>query len=140
MFRRAVSSILRAAESDAPKAIPEKLEFSLVCPHETVMKKQVDMITVPGVSGSFGVLPGHIPTVTSLQPGVVAVQDGSETHNYFVSGGFAFINKDFTANICALEACKVEDLDTQSVKEGLEEFTKLLGSATEEKDVAVVSS
>lgn len=96
------------------------------------------MVTIPGVAGSFGVLPGHVPTVTSLQPGVVSIQDGSETHNFFVSGGFAFINKDFTTNICAIEACKIEDLDPIAVKHGLEEFTKMLSSSTEEKDVAIV--
>lgn len=38
--------------------------------------KQVD---VPSFSGSFGILPNHVPTLAVLKPGVVTVfeQDGS---------------------------------------------------------------
>ncbi len=38
--------------------------------------KQVD---IPGITGAFGILPEHVPTIANLRPGVVAVteEDGS---------------------------------------------------------------
>ncbi len=39
---------------------------------------------------------------------------------YFVSGGFAFVHPDSTADICAVEAVKVTDLDADAVRAGLQ--------------------
>jgi F0F1-type ATP synthase epsilon subunit len=39
---------------------------------------------------------------------------------YFVSGGFAFVHPDSTADICAVEAVKVSDLDPDAVRAGLQ--------------------
>ena len=35
----------------------------------------VDMVTVPGSTGVFGILKDHVPTVAQLSPGVVAVSN-----------------------------------------------------------------
>ncbi len=39
---------------------------------------------------------------------------------YFVSGGFAFVHPDSSADICAVEAVKVTDLDADAVRAGLQ--------------------
>lgn len=39
---------------------------------------------------------------------------------YFVSGGFAFVHPDSSADICAVEAVKVSDLDADAVRAGLQ--------------------
>ena len=31
------------------------------------------MVLVPATTGDFGLLPGHVPTVSQLRPGVVSV-------------------------------------------------------------------
>lgn len=33
----------------------------------------MDMVLIPGAGGDFGVLPGHVPTVSALKPGVMEV-------------------------------------------------------------------
>ena len=40
--------------------------------YNKVVVKQVD---VPGVTGSFGILPEHVPTIANLKPGVVAITE-----------------------------------------------------------------
>lgn len=54
--------------------------------------KQVD---VPSFSGSFGILPNHVPSLAVLRPGVVTVyeQDGA-SKKIFVSSGTVTINED----------------------------------------------
>ena len=39
----------------------------------SVARAQVDMVLVPATTGDFGILPGHVPTVSQLRPGVVSV-------------------------------------------------------------------
>ncbi len=36
---------------------------------------QVDMVLLPALTGDFGVMPGHVPTVAQLRPGVVTVHN-----------------------------------------------------------------
>lgn len=39
----------------------------------TTSPLQVDQVSIPATTGEFGVLPGHVPTVAQMKPGVLAV-------------------------------------------------------------------
>ena len=82
-------------------------------------------MTVPGASGDFGILPGHEPTVAMLRPGVMTVTstEGNE-QKLFVSSGYAFVHANSTADICALETTKLEDLDKDAINEVTHYFHK----------------
>ncbi|HEX7776543.1 MAG TPA: F0F1 ATP synthase subunit epsilon [Parvibaculum sp.] len=68
----------------------DKLHFDLVSPERLLLSESVDMVTVPGKEGDFGVLAGHAPVMTTLRPGVINVDDaGRAQQRIFVRGGFA---------------------------------------------------
>jgi F-type H+-transporting ATPase subunit epsilon len=70
-----------------------KVTFELVTPTALAVSEDVDMVVVPGVEGDFGVLPGHIPTLTTMRPGVINLYTGGEiSKSLFVEGGFAEAN------------------------------------------------
>ena len=85
----------------------------------------MDLALIPAVSGDFGVMPGHVPTVAELRPGVVQVHKelDKEVEKYFVSGGFAVAHADSSVEVTVVEAAKLEDLDPAAVKSGLAEYT-----------------
>ncbi|KAI3429525.1 hypothetical protein D9Q98_005613 [Chlorella vulgaris] len=121
----------KKAAAEATTAIPDKLQFNFFVPHETVCKSEkVDLVLMPATTGDFGVMPGHVPTVAQLRPGVVTIHKELDkvVEKYFVSGGFAFIHPDSSADICAVEAVKVADLDADAVRAGLQEYTSKLAS------------
>jgi F-type H+-transporting ATPase subunit delta len=119
-------------QEDAPSSdMPDKLTFSFYLPHATIGKaKKVDLVLLPATTGDFGVMPGHVPTVAQLRPGVVTIHSelDKDIEKYFVSAGFAFINADSTTDVCAVEAVKLEDLDPEAVRAGLSEYQAKLGS------------
>lgn len=86
---------------------------------------QVELVLLPAVSGDFGVMPGHVPTISQLRPGVVAVHSevDKDVKKFFISGGFAFAHADSSVEIAAVEAVPVEELDPAAVKAGLAEYT-----------------
>ena len=45
-----------------------KLSLEIVAPEKMVMTKKVDMVTISGAEGDFGVLPGHAALVSSIRP------------------------------------------------------------------------
>lgn len=90
----------------------------------------VKQIDVPSFSGSFGILPQHVPLLAVLKPGVITVheQDGNQK-KYFVSSGSVTINDDSSVQILAEEACPVDNLDAQAVREGAAKAAQDLLSA-----------
>ncbi len=67
-----------------------KLHFDLVSPERLLISGEVDQVDVPGSEGDFGVFAGHAPVMTTLRPGVLAIQTaGRAAEKFFVRGGFA---------------------------------------------------
>lgn len=53
---------------------------------------------------------------------------------YFVSSGFAFVHADSTTDVCAVEAVKLDELDPEAVRGGLQEYTAKLASVQAKGD------
>ena len=69
------------------------LHFELVSPDKLLFKGEAESVLVPGSEGDFLVLRDHAAVMTSLRPGVVAVDEGGgKNQRYFVRGGFADVN------------------------------------------------
>ena len=83
---------------------------------------QVDLVLLPAVTGDFGVMPGHVPTVAQLRPGVVTIHKelDKQVEKLFVSSGFAFVHPNSTADVVAIEAVKIDELDPEAIRAGLQ--------------------
>ncbi|XP_043254513.1 ATP synthase subunit delta, mitochondrial [Colletes gigas] len=102
--------------------------------YDQAVIKQVD---VPSFSGSFGILPKHVPTLAVLKPGVVTVyEEGGDTKKIFVSSGTVTINEDNSIQILAEEAHPVENLDSSAARDVLSQAQQQLSSASSEQDKA----
>ena len=67
----------------------EKIELEIVTPKGRALAETVDEVTAPSVQGEFGVLPGHLPIVAAVRPGLVTFKQGSELKKVAVGSGFA---------------------------------------------------
>jgi F-type H+-transporting ATPase subunit epsilon len=47
------------------------VKLSLTTPRGALVDTDVEEVTAPGVLGEFGVLPGHVPLMSALKPGVL---------------------------------------------------------------------
>lgn len=65
------------------------LEVSIVTPRAVVWKGQADSVQAPGELGEFGVLPKHIPFLSTLRPGTLTVHAGGTAKKYTIGTGFA---------------------------------------------------
>lgn len=129
---------LKAAPVAEPSApTPSKVCFSFYLPHQVIHDAaEVDLVLLPATTGDFGVMPGHVPVIAQLRPGVVTVHKelDKDVQRYFVSSGFAFVHPDSTADICAVEAIPVDELDPAAVSAGLSDYTAKLASAQAKGD------
>ncbi|TGZ59680.1 hypothetical protein CRM22_008934 [Opisthorchis felineus] len=83
-------------------------------------KEVVRQVDVPTLTGRFGVLAEHVPTIACLMPGLVSVTESDGTvKSYFVSSGTVTVNSDSSMQVLAEEAATLDQLDVHAVKEGL---------------------
>ncbi|PWA93428.1 ATPase, F1 complex, delta/epsilon subunit [Artemisia annua] len=120
-----------------PNTLPSKLTVNFVLPYSSELSKQeVDMVIVPATTGQMGILPGHVPTIAELKPGLLSVHEGNDVKKYFISSGFAFVHSNSYADILAVEAIPLDRIDPAQVQKGLSEFTQKLSSASSDLDKA----
>jgi F-type H+-transporting ATPase subunit epsilon len=72
----------------------DKIHFDLVSPERMLLSEDVDMVTLPGAEGYFGVLAGHAPVISALRPGIIEVTGGQTAGlRLFIRGGFAEVDQ-----------------------------------------------
>ncbi len=89
-----------------------KLKLEIVTPHGLVYSDEVDEVIAPGSEGEFGVLPQHIPFLTTLKIGMLTYKKGNETGHFFVNWGYAEVGPEKVL-ILADSAEKSEDIDIE---------------------------
>jgi F-type H+-transporting ATPase subunit epsilon len=68
-----------------------KLLLEIVTPKGRALAVLADEVTAPGVTGEFGVMPGHITSLMALRTGIVSYRDsaGGEPKRCAIASGFA---------------------------------------------------
>ena len=111
--------------------------LEVVTPERVAYSGQVASLQAPGSEGSFGVLAGHIPLLTSLQIGRLRFveEDGNEVQ-MAISGGFVEVGREQVA-VLAETAERVEEIDLARAEAARQRAEERLARAQEERvDVA----
>jgi F-type H+-transporting ATPase subunit epsilon len=107
----------------------DKIQLDVVTPERRVLSEAVDMVTVPGLGGELGILPGHTPLISQLQTGVLTyVQDGKSSQLH-VSGGFVEVRDDHVS-VLAEVAERPDEIDAARARLARERLEKQLNTWT----------
>jgi F-type H+-transporting ATPase subunit epsilon len=111
----------------------EKIQLDVVTPERSVLSEPVDMVTVPGLGGELGILPGHTPLISQLQTGVLTYVQEGKSYPLHVSGGFVEVRDDHVS-VLAEVAERPEEIDAGRAKLSRDKLEKQLNawSGTEE--------
>ena len=113
-------------------ALPTKLTLKIVTPDQA-LEYAADEVSLPGVEGDFGVLPGHTPFFTALRTGEMWYRHGTEKHFMAVSIGFVEVLPDLVT-VIAHVAERAEDLDQARAEAGMTRAQEMMGVAPHEID------
>ena len=92
------------------------IQLDIVTPGEKVYSEAVDSVVLPTSSGEVGILPGHIPLITEITAGELAVTKDGEVDLLAVDNGFAEVVGD-TVSVLTEAAVDIDDIDLASVEE-----------------------
>ena len=71
----------------------DKLSLEVVTPFRTVLNEDVDSVTLPGIEGEMGILPEHVPLLTTLDAGIMSYVNGNgKTQAIAVHWGYAQVD------------------------------------------------
>jgi len=111
------------------------LQLELVSPEKLLLSDNVEMVVVPGTEGDFGVLPLHVPLLSSLRPGLVDVyKEGRQlVDSYFVTGGFAEVTRE-SCTVLVSDAVPADHLTPAYVKGYRDAAERLLEHASTDEE------
>jgi len=107
-----------------------KLLLEIVTPQGLVFSEEVDEVTATGTEGEFGILPGHVPFVTTLKVGLLASKSGNITRYFFVNWGYAEAGPDKVL-ILADSAELSDEIDVERARAALKRAEERLKKAEE---------
>src|SRR5215510_1345435 len=96
-------------------ALPTALDVRLVTPKGVVAHVDTDGLTAPGELGEFELLPGHVPMLTALKPGVLTIGDRHRT-TYAVSVGYLRVDPANAVEVLVEEAIAGGEIDVEAAK------------------------
>lgn len=118
----------------------DKIQLEVVTPERRVLAEPVEMVTIPGLGGELGILPGHTPLISQLKTGVLTYVEDGKSFQLHVSGGFLEVRDDHVS-VLAEVAERPEEIDTAQARQSRERLEKQLSNWTgSEEDLAVAQA
>ena len=68
------------------------MQLEIRTPEEDIYQGEVELINLPGSDGSFGLLDGHAPLVSTLKEGEIKIVENGNEKFFPVKGGVIEVN------------------------------------------------
>src|SRR6185437_5027612 len=92
------------------------MKLEIVTPEGSIYSETVDMVTLPGVEGQFGVYPQHVPLMTQMIPGEVIVRQNARDRSFAVGEGLIEVTPDHVAILTDV-AIAADQIDEAAVEQ-----------------------
>jgi F-type H+-transporting ATPase subunit epsilon len=118
----------------------DKIQLEVVTPERRVIAEPVDMVTVPGLGGELGILPGHTPLISQLQTGVLTYVAEGKSSQLHVSGGFVEVRDDHVS-VLAEVAERPDEIDAARARLSRDQLEKQINAwSGSEDDLAIAKT
>jgi F-type H+-transporting ATPase subunit epsilon len=109
--------------------LPESIQLIVVTPERQLLRKSVVEVTMPGLDGQLGILPGHAPLITELGIGELAYRTSTSSQPVVLAviSGFAEVLPD-RVTVLAETAERAEEIDLARAEEAKARAEKRLAA------------
>lgn len=98
------------------------ISINIVTPRGVLAETEAGFVTAPGELGEFQVLPGHLPMLAALRPGVLTIGSTGGivvAGRYAIGSGYLRINDAGAIEVLVEEAVSGSDVDTAAARADL---------------------
>ena len=112
------------------------LSVEIITPQKKIYSGKAASVSVPGSQSPFQILYNHAPIVSSLDAGVITINDDADIYHYFaISDGFLELSKN-TLSILVELGLEASEINKESVEKQIAKLSEEREIAeTKEKDV-----
>ena len=115
------------------------LKLEIVTPEAKTYSEDVDMVTLPGVEGEMGIYPMHVPLMTQIVAGELAVRKDGRDYFLAIGEGFVEITADKVAIMTDM-AIRAEQIDEAKAEEARKRAEARLAEKLDDEEAALVSA
>ena len=115
------------------------LKLEIVTPEGKVYSDDVEMVTLPGSEGEMGIFPLHVPLMTQITAGELAVRKAGQDFFLAVGEGFAEITGDHVTILTDM-AIKSDDIDERKAEEARQRAEARLQDKLSDGEEAMVKA
>ena len=116
------------------------MRCDIVSAEREIFSGAVTMVSLRGTIGELGILPGHAPLLTGIQPGVVQLRlENGEEEVFYASGGFLEIQPSIVT-ILADTASRAEDIDEAAAAEVRQAAERALSEQAADFDFSLAAA
>ena len=100
----------------------DTLRLEIVTAEGPAYSDDVELVTMPGVVGQFGVYPLHVPLMTQMVPGEIIVQKGGRETFFAVGEGLIEVTATRVVILTdlAVQADKIDEARTEEARQRAE--------------------
>jgi len=115
--------------------LPATFKLEIATPERLLVSAEVKEAQIPGEGGYLGILPGHAPLLSALQPGVISYGGQGHTERLVVTWGYVEVLPT-RVTVLAEAAEKVEEVDVGRAEKALQRAVERLKKSSVDVDVA----
>ena len=115
------------------------LKLEIVTPDARTFSDDVDMVTLPGIEGEMGIYPMHVPLMTQVVAGELAVRKDGREYFLAIGDGFVEITADKVAIMTDM-AVRAEQIDEAKAEEARKRAESRLQEKLTDEETAMVSA
>jgi F-type H+-transporting ATPase subunit epsilon len=117
----------------------DTLKLEIVTPQAIVFSEQVQMVTLPGIEGQFGVYPQHVPLITQMVPGEIIVTNDGADRFLAVGEGLIDITADRVSIVTDM-AIPADQIDEAKVEEARRRAAARLAEKISDEEIAATNA
>ena len=114
------------------------LKLHVVTPEGPALEHEADEVTLPGLLGEFGILPGHMPLLAAIKAGVLRYRSGAERGRLLVGSGFARVDGKDSVSVVVQKSLAVDKVAREAAEKLLQDAEARL--QTESAEVKAVAT
>lgn len=111
------------------------IKLEIATPDAVVYASDVDMVTLPGIEGQFGILPQHTRFMTRLVPGEMIIRKDGQDNFFAVGDGLVDVRNE-RISIVTNMAINAADIDREAVEEARQRAAARLREKISAEEVA----
>ena len=104
-----------------------------------MFSEDVELVTLPGVAGQFGVYPQHVPLMTQMVPGEIIVRKGAHETFFACGGGLIEVTANRVAILTDL-AVQADKIDEAKAEEARQRAEARLKEKLSDEEVATINA